>query len=519
MTPFNTEFRQVTPGNAYNSLSPSLSTPVSISESTKLIPAIQTTPPSKIIKSSRSSPDRFIPTGHSVSTFRMRSPGPKKVSADNDNGSPKSSKITSETHESRIAEALGFDRSSNVFIYQKPCSSRCKAGDEQLDSFLNFSASKAIPKRPVSMQPIKVLDAPNLRDDFYTTLLAWSSKGDLAVGLADNVYLWNNTDGTTQVPEDFSDQFVSSLAFSYHGDILAIGRVDGMVQFWSKGEYAPRLELAHAGDIGCMTWRPKHPLRSKSKNDLLVGAHNGKIYYYEIEWTNSSANARLLKIISNAHQEQICGLAWNIDGTQFATGGNDNFVCLFDALRLEKPKIVWQHFAAVKALAFCPWQKSLLATGGGSHDKRIRFYHTHTGALINMIDCGGQVTSLTWSPTYREICATFGYSFSDISHRIAVYAWPTLKLLVSIPAGHPELRAIYAVNTVGKNENGENVGGGTIVVAASDETVRFYKMWEDERGSIASGGGGRAVRWEGVFGSDIVELVEGIDREGNEKIR
>lgn len=37
--------------------------------------------------------------------------------------------------------------------------------------------------------PFKVLDAPALQDDFYLSLLDWSSKNMLAVGLANSVYL------------------------------------------------------------------------------------------------------------------------------------------------------------------------------------------------------------------------------------------------------------------------------------------------------------------------------------------
>lgn len=33
------------------------------------------------------------------------------------------------------------------------------------------------------------------------------------------------------------------------------------------------------------------------------------------------------------------------------------------------------HKAAVKALAWCPWQRNLLATGGGSSDKTMRFWN------------------------------------------------------------------------------------------------------------------------------------------------
>ena len=47
-------------------------------------------------------------------------------------------------------------------------------------------ATRKIPKTP-----FKVLDAPDLQDDYYLNLLDWSSQNILAVGLGTAVYLWN----------------------------------------------------------------------------------------------------------------------------------------------------------------------------------------------------------------------------------------------------------------------------------------------------------------------------------------
>lgn len=52
---------------------------------------------------------------------------------------------------------------------------------------------------------------------------------------------------------------------------------------------------------------------------------------------------------------------------------------------------VQAHSAAVKALAWCPYQSNLLATGGGTADRHIRFWNTHTCAMLSAIDTGSQV--------------------------------------------------------------------------------------------------------------------------------
>ncbi len=91
------------------------------------------------------------------------------------------------------------------------------------------------------------------------------------------------------------------------------------------------------------------------------------------------------------------------------------------------------HSAAVKAIAFAPWQPNLLATGGGSNDRQIHFFHTGSGATLALINVFAQVTSLVWSTTRRELVATFGYSQPEHEIRIAVFSWPSCECVVSIP--------------------------------------------------------------------------------------
>lgn len=48
-----------------------------------------------------------------------------------------------------------------------------------------------VKNRKVNKVPFKVLDAPQLQDDFYLNLVDWSSTNVLAVGLLDAVYIWS----------------------------------------------------------------------------------------------------------------------------------------------------------------------------------------------------------------------------------------------------------------------------------------------------------------------------------------
>jgi WD40 repeat protein len=54
-----------------------------------------------------------------------------------------------------------------------------------------YASDDTIPQRKIAQQPFRVLDAPNLCDDFYLNLVDWSPANQLAVALGNSVYIWN----------------------------------------------------------------------------------------------------------------------------------------------------------------------------------------------------------------------------------------------------------------------------------------------------------------------------------------
>ena len=68
-------------------------------------------------------------------------------------------------------------------------------------------------------------------------------------------------------------------------------------------------------------------------------------------------------------------MAWSPDGRTLASGGNDNVLNLWSAVaggchsEATPQFALSEHSAAVKAVAWCPWQSSILATGGGTADR------------------------------------------------------------------------------------------------------------------------------------------------------
>ncbi|KAI9697333.1 MAG: hypothetical protein M1820_007839 [Bogoriella megaspora] len=167
----------------------------------------------------------------------------------------------------------------------------------------------------------------------------------------------------------------------------------------------------------------------------------------------------------------------------------------------------WPLRAAVKALAFCPWQSGLLAAGGGSNDRCIHFFETRSGATLARIDCSAQVTGLIWSPTRREICATFGFPQPEHQIRIAVFGWPRCEQLAAIPWSD-EARALCAVACPkeGRATEGGKKGEGCVIVATSEASIKFHEVWS-EGGEKKGATGGRGL----LGGSKILEGLHGVE--------
>lgn len=280
------------------------------------------------------------------------------------------------------------------------------------------SATTAQFRRRVATAPERVLDAPGLVDDYYLNLLDWSSNNQVAIGLERNVYVWSAEAGTVScLLETSPDTYVSSVKWSGDGAYVGVGLGTGEVQIWDVEE-GTKLRSMHGHEtrVGVMGW---------NKHTLSTGARSGLVFNHDVR----VAQHKVAELVS--HTSEVCGLEWRADGAQLATGGNDNLVSIWDARSLAVPKFTkTNHKAAVKAISWCPWQPNLLATGGGSYDRHIHFWNSTSGARVNSIDTGSQVTSLRWSPHYREIVSTSGFPDNSLS----IWSYPTLVRNIEIRA-------------------------------------------------------------------------------------
>ncbi|NXU50594.1 FZR1 protein, partial [Turnix velox] len=286
------------------------------------------------------------------------------------------------------------------------------------------------PTRKISKIPFKVLDAPELQDDFYLNLVDWSSLNVLSVGLGTCVYLWSAC--TSQVTRlcDLSVEgdSVTSVGWSERGNLVAVGTHKGFVQIWdaAAGKKLSMLE-GHTARVG--------------KEGGRKGLHMFFFFLY-------TRQQRRLD-----HVSLLCQLlVWNHSS-------------------LSPVQQYTEHLAAVKAIAWSPHQHGLLASGGGTADRCIRFWNTLTGQPLQCIDTGSQVCNLAWSKHANELVSTHGYS----QNQILVWKYPSLTQVAKL-TGHS-----YRVLYLAMSPDGE-----AIVTGAGDETLRFWNVFSKTRSTKES---------------------------------
>jgi WD40 repeat protein len=210
--------------------------------------------------------------------------------------------------------------------------------------------------RSVSLVPEKILDAPELRDDYYLNLMDWSPSGQLGIGLNNTIYLYT----PAEISElcRLEEGYVCSISFQPHSQMVAIGNSLGNIELYDVERRAlVRTLRGHMNRVSSLSFSSL--LYSGSKDTLIHG--------YDIK----AANPIVMRL--EGHRGEVCGLKQSPSG--LASGSNDNLAMVWDINMGRVRHTLAGHKAAVKAIAWCPWQRNLLATGGGTTDKSMRFWN------------------------------------------------------------------------------------------------------------------------------------------------
>ena len=329
---------------------------------------------------------------------RRLASNPLGLAQDRFHGSPKASsefvhKLQS-TYEKRIAEALlELKRSKS-------------SGELSANSHEDFHDTG----------PTATLIVPGLEDDYYQSILTWGRDSSLFVGVRQEIHKVEGVDSENPHSRPLGlildQQKLSAIATQPGGgELMAVATKEGCLGYLDLGHQSQRLmgtRRQHDLRIAALCWADPNVLATASK-DTCIALHDIR--------SNKATVGRF-----KAHSQEVCGLTFSkLEPTMLASGGNDNAVHVWDLRFAHQNHLVpfasWhRHQAAVKALAWNPLQRGLLASGGGTADKCIHIWNSKSESQQqphHVIETGSQVCGLTWmagNTAPGQIVSSHGYS-------------------------------------------------------------------------------------------------------------
>ncbi len=303
----------------------------------------------------------------------------------------------------------------------------------------------------------RVLDAPDFNFDFYGNSLSYNGVV-LAIILGEKIFFKNQGSGaTSEIP--VVDSRPVSLPHNLQEFCLTVSYQNGTVRIWDVQQ-----ELKLQRTMECPV-RVNTLLYSKGRPQVLFGGDTlGSIRLLDVRAQEAHIGDFL------AHTDKICGLVES--GERLISSGNEALVKMWDVRSLNSPLAVFPHEKAVRALVCCSSNPSLVATGTGSGDHKIRIIDLDKKRVLSQTDTEAEVTNLFWKD--KELVSTQGIrpgAYTEIeSGFINMWRWS------------PQTHALTCLGSVSGHQ--ERVADAdchddTIVTVSLDETVCFWKLWDE----------------------------------------
>lgn len=415
--------------------------------------------------------DRFIPnrSGMDFDLSQKTSLNDENIDKDDVSDNSSHAKLILENSSKDGLNSEGAPKGARVLAFKNKAPQPADGYQNSLKVLYSTQSTKrdttSKPTRHIPSAPARVLDAPDMLDDYYLNLLSWSNQNVMAVALSQCVYLWNAATGDIKelmnVDSDPND-YISSVSWIQEGGShLAIGTANSSVQLWDvQAGRQVRTLNGHSARVGAMAWN-SHILTTGSRDNAVIN-HDVRVQHHVV--------GKMLQ-----HTQEVCGLAWSPDGNYLASGGNDNTLCISELSNMHSPNgsnpkyALTDHQAAVKALAWSPHERNLLASGGGTADRCIKFWNANSGALLNSVDTGSQVCALQWSPYSKELLSSHGYA----ENQLCLWKYPTMARVKEL-RGHTS-RVLHMAQAPSEGPN-----AGMVCSGAADETLRFWNIFAPE---------------------------------------
>ncbi|KAG0239631.1 hypothetical protein BGX31_002604 [Mortierella sp. GBA43] len=265
-----------------------------------------------------------------------------------------------------------------------------------------------------------------LKTEHKVLALAYSPAGDfIASGGEDKaIQLWDLDTGVRRHVLKGHIDSISSVTFSFQGYQIASGDKSGRVRLWDAKVGASLCTISdHDREVSSVAYSPRGGLVTCSKNKTVrlwnVSAKTSSTTgVYSIQCSpkgdqfasgGSDCTIRLwdaetgsCQLIMRGHENMVASVAYSPDGNRLVSGSEDNSVCLWDVKTGGCIQPFSGHNSKVNSVAYSPHGDTVVS---GSSDATVRLWHVSNGDYLKLTGHTQDVLSVAYSPDNGQIAS------------------------------------------------------------------------------------------------------------------
>uniref|UniRef100_A0A3Q3FZV5 Cell division cycle 20 homolog n=1 Tax=Labrus bergylta TaxID=56723 RepID=A0A3Q3FZV5_9LABR len=226
----------------------------------------------------------------------------------------------------------------------------------------------------ISLTPYRLLETPELRNDFCNSVFLWDESQE---------------EITLLMKLECEEDYICSLCWTKEGSHLAVGTSDCKVQLWDVDyEKHLRSRSSHTARVGSLSWND-HPLS---------GSRSGHIYHHDVR-----VSEHHISTLSGHSMEALAWCPWqpNI----LAYGG----VTMDRHIRISGSCISsFDTRSQISSLLFAPNHKELVSAHGYDHNNVVIWKYPSFTKVAEHNDHKDRVLSLTLSPDFSSVATVAG---------------------------------------------------------------------------------------------------------------
>lgn len=253
----------------------------------------------------------------------------------------------------------------------------------------------ASPSYKYSLTCDRILDAPDLVNDYYLNLVSWGYPL-IYIGLGKQLYFYNPDSRTHGLIPSESPERITALSAS--------------PAYVAKADVGGTLNMIDAQTLTSINTIPTDYVFSKivsdSDNNFYLASRDSKVVACYDPRNNRFPLAFELS-------RPVLGIAYNSLSNVIGIS-TDSSIQLYDRRSTgTEPFMDFKgHRSPSKALAF--FGRNKIASGGGSDDRSLMVWNTLAGQLYSKVDTGGQVCDIHWI-NENSVAVTGGYGACGVS--------------------------------------------------------------------------------------------------------